>query len=288
MQQPSGLTESPTAPQPMAKKPLDWAAAITGAAAKRPASIRAETFLKRRTTGSQPVDLYCNDGEKYVVKAHRNDAEQRRMIFNDQVIARLGALLGASVPYVALVDVPAELIAANADKLKGMGHMHPGVAHGSRRFNDVSERIDAIDHVNDDDNRHRFALLAVLHAWVGSYSDRQFLYDNSAPFRVYSVDHGHFFHGGPAWSVASLNSAPAAALSDDLVKTCKLSADELVDACSSLADISEQEIAEVLAVPPDDWGVSLDERVALAEYLHKRRAELLAAHPPKQKEGTSP
>jgi hypothetical protein len=221
------------------------------------------------------------------VKGRRNDTDQGRMIFNDHVIARLGKLVDAPVPEVALVDVSNELNALNPDRATGMGHMAAGTAHGSRRFDEVSERIDAIDHVGAGDNKGRFAKLAVFNAWVGSYSDRQFLYDNAPPYRVYSVDHGHFFHGGPGWSINSLDQAPAAQIANDIVTACNLTNDDLSDACSSLEDVADVEIAEVLAIPPDEWGVSLDERVALASYVHKRRRELLAAHPRKQKEGAS-
>ena len=34
-------------------------------------------------------------------------------------------------------------------------------------------------------------------------------------------------------------------------------------------------IASAVAAPPDDWGISTDERIALCVFLDRRRAELL-------------
>jgi hypothetical protein len=52
---------------------FDWHLAIAGAMKERPLPHRAQKFLCRRKTGSQPVDLVCSDGNRYVVKALRSD-----------------------------------------------------------------------------------------------------------------------------------------------------------------------------------------------------------------------
>ena len=38
-------------------------------------------------------------------------------------------------------------------------------------------------------------------------------------------------------------------------------------------------VAPAIVAHPDDWGVDEPERIALAEYLHRRRAEIIAAYP---------
>jgi hypothetical protein len=260
-----------------AEQVTDWAAMITAASSNRPAAVSAVTFLKRRSSASQPVDVRCSDSNIYVLKALRNDVKQGRMMFNDHIVARLGAMIGAPVPAAALVTVSQELIDLNPDKAQGMGHIQPCTAHGSRLYAEVSERIDNIDHIADDDNKGRFASLGVLHGWMG-FSDRQFIYDNAQPFRVYSVDHGHFFPGGPEWTIASLQAAPAATIADDIVKSCKLDHGDLVLACSPLRTITEAQIAEILGIPMDDWDVGIDDRVALGKYLRQRQLEILATY----------
>jgi hypothetical protein len=236
-------------------------------------SIDAMTFLKRRSTASQPVDLECSDGKSYVVKALRNDAQQGRMMFNDQVIARFGKALNAPVADVALVIIAQELIALNPE----MGHIVPCVAHGSALFPGVSERIDNISHVTDDDNKTRFAAVAVLHAWMG-YSDRQFIYEINPDFRVLSVDHGHFFPNGPNWTQASLQNAPGPTVAPDVIMACTLAQDDLVAACKPLATMTRQSVAEILGFPPSTWDVPPADRAALAEYLWARRDLLLSTY----------
>jgi hypothetical protein len=247
-------------------------------------ALGAVTFLRRRTdTASHPVYLQCDDGKTYVVKPMRKDAEQGRMLFNDQIIARFGALVGAAVPRVSLVTVSQALIDLNPHPTSGLGHCKPGVCHGSELLRDVSERIDQFQHVTDDDNKNRFALLGVLHGWVG-FSDRQFLYETVDPFRVSAVDHGHFFPNGPNWTTATLESASPPQVAADLIAACSLAPHEIQAACSVIDKVVDEDIARVLAIPPDEWGVKIDERVAVAKYLSARRDALLEAHRPK-KEG---
>jgi hypothetical protein len=52
------------------------------------------------------VFLLCDDNLEYVVKG----SQAGRMIFNDQVVARLGTAMGAPVGSPKLVDVPVDLI----------------------------------------------------------------------------------------------------------------------------------------------------------------------------------
>lgn len=194
------------------------------------------------------------------------------MIFNEHVAGRLGALVGAPIPPIALIEVPQELNDLNPS----MSHFHAGTAHGLRSITNVSERINDISYSQQPENRLRFAALAVFHAWLLA-GDRQFLYQNEPPNLVYSVDHGHFFPGGPTWTTGGLASAPTATLADDLIATCALTKHELSPAVAALNAITAEQIAEAVGKPPSTWGVDLSERIELARYLWRRRAEISAA-----------
>jgi hypothetical protein len=262
-------------------KPTDWAELIQRAEGSVRA-VSAVTFLRRRTdTASNPVYLQCDDNKTYVVKPLRKDADQGRMLFNDQVIARLGALIGAAVPPVALVAIPQSLIDLNSHPQQGLGHCQAAMGHGSELIRDVSERIDQFQHVADDDNKERFTILGILHGWIG-FSDRQFLYEITDPFRVSAVDHGHFFPGGPNWTLASLANAIAPMVAADLVAACSLAPGDLHSACAALAKATDGEIGRILAIPPAEWGVKIDERIAVAKYLSARRDVLLKAYAPEK------
>lgn len=263
---------------PPEKEPVDWDELFEDATG-REKTVVAVTFLRRRTdTASHPVYVECDDGKTYIVKPPRKDTDQGRMLFNDQVIARFGALIGAPVPRVALVSISQTLIDLNPHQQQGLGHCQSGVSHGSELIKNVTERIDQFEHVADDENKNRFALLGVLHGWIG-FSDRQFLFEIDEPFRVWAVDHGHFFPNGPNWTPATLATAAAPQVAPDLAAACSLANDELHAVCSILVEkVTDDKIARVLAIPPDAWGVKIDERIGLAKYLSARRDALLKAY----------
>ncbi len=242
-----------------------WRWRIEEASRSRPTPVQARTFLKAWGSASRPVLLGCSDGRDYVVKGK----QAGRMIVNDHIVGRLGAELGAAVGCVALVDVPAMLIKAEPN----LQHVTPGLSHATLLIRHCGER-ESILHVNVAENRARFALLAVLYGWV-SAGDHQFVYENQPPHLVHSVDHGHFFPGGPDWTVASLRGAGDPALDPMLAGACAFTAEEIATAADALAPLPDQVVAEVVAAPPDEWGLTSEERVALAIYLAARRDRLV-------------
>jgi len=254
---------------------------ITHAIGNRPAPIKAHTYLQSWETQSKPVALICDGGEKYVVKALQiNRPEMRRLMVNEQIVARLGELMHAPVPRAAPIEVPAELIAAESK----MAQIIPGVSHGLQFVENVSERM-AVDHTGVEENRPRFARLAILYGWVGA-ADHQFVYGKASPYLAHSVDHGNFFPGGMNWTQASLVGAPNAQPDATVTAACNLTAQELNQAINELATIDEHSLACAVALPPDTWGLSMEERLALLEFLIRRRDELLATLPTQAQDGT--
>lgn len=255
--------------------PNDLRAQIQAEFCRRPAPIKAETYLQSWPSHSKPVALMCGGGGKYVVKALQANrvAEMGRVLVNDQIVARLGELIHASVPRVDLIDVPAELIAHQPE----MSHMMTGIAHGSQFVENVTERA-GFEHAAIPENRPRFALLAVLFGWIGA-QDHQFVYSKTAPQLVYSVDHGHFFPGGPPWTEASLAAAPQSQPDTQVINACNTTQPEIHQALHALSDVGDEAIISVVSLPPDEWGLTMEERIALVNFLTKRRAELLALLP---------
>lgn len=256
-------------PKDNGKPGVDWGALIAASVQFRPRAVTAETYLgKFENSASNPVKLRCADGRNYAVKG----LQAGRMVFNDQVAARLGFMLGGPIPEVALIVVSPELIQLTPD----MAHMRPGISHGSIVLEDHTAKA-GFQHLDQSENRARFACLAVFFGWMGG-SDQQFIYQKQAPCLVSSVDHGHFFHGGPDWTNDSLKQSGRAVPDTALVRGCCFSDDELRQACKPLANVTPEQIATAVAVPPDEWGVQANERIALAEYLHRRQLELLGAY----------
>jgi hypothetical protein len=250
-------------------QPDEWRTLIVAAGSLRPVPVLAHTFRRAWASTSRPVELACDDGFEYVVKGQ----QAGRSIVSDQLIGRLGIAMEAPVAPVALVDVPAELIALQLE----MSHFQPGIAHGSRRVPDCSLGREGFRETSLPQNRDRFARLAILYGWVIA-NDYQFIYDNGPPPLVHSVDHGDFLPGGEDWTVSSLtNTTSTPAALDHMVMTvCSCKPQEIAEAAAQFRSIDDTVLAEAVSAPPDTWGCSLDERVALAEFLSRRREELLA------------
>jgi hypothetical protein len=223
-----------------------WRAAIEAASRSRRIAAQATTFLKTWGSASRPVLLRCSDGKDYVVKGKQSG----RMIVNDHIVGQLGAELGAPVGHVAVVDVPDILIKAEPD----LQNMAPGLSHATLLIPRVGER-ESILYVSAPENRPRFALLAVLYGWVVA-GDHQFVYENQPPHLVHSVDHGHFFPGGPDWTTASLRGAGDPALDPTLAGACAFTAEEIATAADALAPLPDQVVAEAVAAPLQEWGLT--------------------------------
>jgi hypothetical protein len=233
-------------------------------AASASAGATAQTFMQAYSTASKPVLVRCDDGREYVVKG----SQAGRMLVNDHLVAKLGALLGAPVPEAEIVALTQDLIAAQAE----MSHMTAGLAHGSRF---IPNCHDGGQHATPE-NRERFARLAVLFGLAGA-SDHQYLHQNNPPHLVYSVDHGHFFPGGPEWTAQSLEQTGPAVADDSVVQAYQVTPEELAGAAVALEQITDDAIVEIVGSLPSTWGVDEDDRLAMVAYLIRRREEMKAA-----------
>jgi len=245
--------------------PGEWEQQIK--ASPNPPHVQAHTYLEKWASFSRPCAVKCSDGEVYVVKGR----QVGRAIVTEQVVARLGAKMGAPVGCVTLVDVPQALIDIEPE----MQHLPSGLAHGSLKIPDCTDRL-GIQYAQVTQNRSRFARLAVLYGWVHVQHDQQVIYPKFSPFLVYSVDHGHFFPGGPNWISHGLRTAPAPSMDPWFDRDCLFSKEERREALEQLNDVSDEDIAQAVAAPPDDWVFPMADRVELAKYLSERRDSLLA------------
>jgi hypothetical protein len=227
-------------------------------------TVQALDFIEAKSTKAQPVILECNDGREYVVKGQNAG----RQIVNEQIVARLGLLLGAPIPETKIVEIPDELIKLE----KKLAHIHSGTAHGSLYLRDTYFDRCLIA-TSEDVNRLRLALLAVLYGWAGA-NDQQYLFTNKPPRLIYSIDHGHFFPNSPNWTANDLATAQNAQLDPVLVSACNFTPLEIDQALEALVNINEGEIIDAVAYPPTEWGITIDERTMMLQYLIKRQIQL--------------
>lgn len=242
--------------------------------ADHPHPVSAIDFIKKLPGFSRSVLLTCDDGRDYSVKGLQ-PAKPRmaRALVAEQVVGLVGNFLSAAVGEVGLVDVENTLIQAEPQ----MQHLEAGIAHGCMWIPGCSEK-EWIRKGTDATNRRRFASLAILYGLAGAH-DHQLIYENQSPHVAHSVDHGHFLPPGSAqWTEDSLRNRTTFAADQRLIRDCNLSTADLRRATEPLEDLTAERIARVAAAPPDEWGISVTERVALCDYLDRGRESLLGQH----------
>jgi hypothetical protein len=116
---------------------------------------------------------------------------------------------------------------------------------------------------------------AILYAWTQA-NDWHFLYDHEG--NVYSTDHGNFLPGGPHWTARDLLDVEPSTSIDKICDGAKLTDEELAKASAPLRLIREEDLAGIVGSAPDDWGVTLDERLALAGYLRIRQLQITSIY----------
>lgn len=252
---------------------IEWRTMIDSAMLRPPRSVSAMTRIPHPWNDSfaRPRLVRCNDGNQYVIKGQQKGG---RALVTEQVVARLGAIIGAPVVPVSIVDLPPDLVKDDSE----LSHMPAGLCHGCRYVPKCTDK--AWVRPNDlAPYRASFALLAMLYGWVIP-DDHQVIYSTVPPPALYSVDHGHFLPGGPGtWNAGTLAAAPIAAPDARIVNDCQLTQTELEAAVTPLRGVTNESLAEIVAVSPRDWLPSIDDRVALAEYLAARRDTLVSAFP---------
>jgi hypothetical protein len=249
----------------------DWEDLLQEAVARHLSPVSARRHDGGIETATRPQKLICGDEERlFAVKFIQNNHGDGRGIASEQIVARLGRLIGACVAEVAVVDVSAELV----EVIRASPDSHldfvplPGLHHGSMWALGFSDR----QHLAFiDENRQAFAALHVLAAWAFCNGDHQWIYRNEPPHDVLSVDHTTFFPAGPAWTPQSLAQGEAAVTRDSQFDSIGLAPDEYDAVLERVAAVSAENLAEVVSAPPDDWGLSPTDRKAVASYLWTRR-----------------
>lgn len=206
----------------------------------------------------------ADDGRDFWCKAINNPSSQRIPV-NEQIVARLGRLLGVAIPEPALVLLdPLEGWEFYPGRMIERGWAHGGIAVGGA----IETR--QLDHRTDDDNRVRHAGFYALMDWLAG-ADQQWLYAALEQNAYYSHDHGHYFPGGPDWTTAALGATGIAARTLG-VPAADLDQAEVGRLADALDHISRQEIDEVMSSIPQDWPVTDAELDELAIFIDARSA----------------
>jgi hypothetical protein len=207
--------------------------------------------------------VLADDGRRYWCKP-RNNLQDGRVPVNEQIVAKLGLLIGAPVCEPQLVYLPSALAGW---EFRAGHRIEPGWAHGSVAVESVVETRD-LGNRTSDDNARRHAGIYALHDWCGG-SDAQWLMAGSDA-EFHSHDHGHYFPEGPRWTIASLQQAAGAAHQLGFAAT-GLDGGELNRLADRLTGTTEEEIGACASNIPAEWPVEDDELEALVGFLYARR-----------------
>jgi hypothetical protein len=167
---------------------------------------------------------------------------------------------------VSLIRIPKDL---EGWEFRPGNKLVAGYAHASLAVEPVIETRGVV-HAADDDNPNRLTSLRVLGDLCWG-SDPQWLYAPVEENRFYSHDHGHYFPGGPSWTIDTLRGAdPNAEAPMGMLPFAR--PDVALKVAERLETAGAVAIASVCSGLPTTWPVTDDELVELVTFLDKRRA----------------
>ena len=228
------------------------------------------------TTWSGPFRATASNGLSYFVKSLQTcPAGQQASLAVEQIVARVGALIGAPVCETSLIRIPGAL--AGTAIRQGFPPLQEGLAHASRALDHADEagRPALVDRAKDDNSRRHVGVYA-LYDWCFG-SDPQWLYDQDSDRTIYSHDHGLYLppHGNGGWTRQALvdNVDRANELPDLRVG---LSSEAVKRTALALEAITRNDLVQVLCSIPASWPVKNSELQELGWFL-ETRAPVVAA-----------
>lgn len=227
--------------------------------------IRAVAPLGQSNSGgSGSFRIRADDGREYWCKVLNNTQNEPLVPINEQIVARLGQLIGVAVCEPQLTEIPSDL---DGWEFRPGHTLQQGYAHCGLAVEGAIE-THALEHRADDENAVRQAGFFALHDWLGG-ADPQWLRSTTDNNACFSHDHGHYLWG-PAWTKDSLEQKvhDAAPLGQD---PASLDADEIERLASRLEALSREDIATALANLPEGWPINAEAKEAVVDFAFGRR-----------------
>lgn len=224
-----------------------------------------EVPLQPSPQGGSGTFLAADDnGKKWWVKP-LNNQQGGKVIVTEQIVGRMGALIGAPVCEVGVVRLPEEI---SGWEFRPGAQIQPGLAHGSAAVDPVVEDR-SLAHRDRDDNRRRHVGIIALYDWCWG-GDPQWLYAEANDRMVYSHDHGWYLpEEGNDWDEVTLVTrvdephVPAWPIGG-------LDADELTRLATVLSAVSTHDLIEILREVPLSWPATTGELETLGWFLERR------------------
>jgi hypothetical protein len=184
--------------------------------------------------------------------------------------------MGAPVFPCSVVDVSPELVDGVRYRGRPDVEISPGRAFGSQiRADDdlVDADVAPADWRTSDVNRTRAASTCVLHALLILGDSPQFVVRKTSPFDFWSIDHGYFISGGSEWPEDLGDRVELADIPSTTFPEFALTADEIRQAALPLLQLSDDQLAGLIAPLPAEWA-SASLRAACLKFVALRRERI--------------
>ena len=212
-------------------------------------------------TGTSPCLFRDREGVDWWAKWPGNPHGMAPLA-NELIVGRLGAIIGAPVPPVSLLDVPDALV-----RRAGLLGLLPGPWVASRQVQ--GDFSDLVQYHSRDDNAHRLPRFLALWLWASGF-DEQYLYDGTAHQSAWSIDYGMWLDCSESdWLASdirpnSLSERPAGyAHADDPT--------ELSTTADIVESVTDDLVRSILSEVPIEWNIPPDRLDRVAEHLIDRR-----------------
>ena len=255
----------------MASDRKSWAGCL---AAKRvdAADFKLTAPLKRSSAGGSGAFLaVASDGRQYWVKP-QNNGQGVRVPVTEQIIGRIGLLIGAPTCATHTVEIPPDL--AGWEFRPGL-RLEAGIAHASLAVPDAVETRE-IARRGENSNATRHVGIIALYdlCWGG---DPQWLTSTSREYEYFSHDHGWYLPPeGPNWTEADMTtSLDVPHEFQDPLGGAGLDRTAITAIAARLDGITQANIVGVLSRIPRAWSVS-DAELEAAGHFVLHRAPLVA------------
>lgn len=245
-------------------------------------AVLAIQQIRRMRGGAQSHLMLGGDGNAWVVK-FQNNPQHLRILPNELLGTRLGALIGLTVPHCDVVEVTPWLIERTSELEIDLGQRRErcraGLQFGSQLVGGllpghVADYLPEAQ-LSEVRNLHEFAGALVLDKWTCNANGRQALFHRKGRERRYSaafIDQGFCFNAGE-WRF--IDAPLRGVYASNLVYRDVTGWESFEPWLSRVEEVDAQRIWEIAeTVPPEWYEGNVDVMEELVERLIQRRSRV--------------
>ncbi|MFE4242182.1 HipA family kinase [Peribacillus butanolivorans] len=234
------------------------------------------TVYQKKLEGKSNAHLITfSDGKDYVVKYFQPGFE--KTLPNEWVAYCLARYLGLPIPYAQLVEIPQEF----SSQVPELAQMSQTNFQFASLY--VPNCIDGhqASHVSNIINHQSLASIILFDYWLcnGDRTRKNILLyeENQNSYQLWAIDHAEVF-GSYNWLLPDLGRLPVRILKSATHQIMALFIEDEKQFTEQLELIQTMPILlieEIVALIPDDWGVSMEEKKGMVTTLLSRRKNIL-------------